>query len=93
MDRRYDDIIRTLKDIVVPLVEADGGEIFLVSGNASRFTLHLAGHLAGAPGKSLICRRILEPVIHIIAPDAEVVLSAGWRIPEGAVRLESGTKD
>ena len=90
MNRRYEEIIRLLKNIVVPLVEADGGEMFLVSGDATRLAFHLAGHLAGAPGNSLICRRILEPVIHSIAPDAEVILSAGWRIPDGAVRLESG---
>ena len=92
MDRRYDDIMRVLRDIVVPLVEADGGELFLVSSDATRLTFHLAGHLAGAPGNGLICRRVLEPAIHAIAPNAEIVLSAGWRIPDGAVRLESLTK-
>ncbi len=87
MDARYDEVLRVLRDVIVPLVEADRGEIFLVSNEGNRIEIHLAGQLAGAPGNGLFCRRILEPAIHAIAPEVEVAVSTGWRVPDGAIRL------
>jgi Fe-S cluster biogenesis protein NfuA len=89
MDSRYDDIERVLRDIVAPLVEADRGEIFLVSFDSTCIVVHLAGRLAGAPGNGLFCRRVIEPVIRMVAPNTEVKVSAGWKTPEGAVRIKS----
>ena len=87
MDARYNEVMRVLREVIVPLVEADRGEIFLVLSEGNRIGIHLAGQLAGAPGNGLFCRRILEPAIHAIAPELEVVLSTGWRVPDGAIRL------
>lgn len=87
MDARYNEVMRVLRDVVAPLVEADRGEIFLISTEGNRIGIHLAGQLAGAPGSGLFFRRILEPAIHAIAPELEVALSTGWRIPDGAIRL------
>jgi Fe-S cluster biogenesis protein NfuA len=89
MDPRYDEIVRILRDVIVPLVEADGGEVFLLAAESSRVEIHLAGNLSGAPGNGLLCRRILEPAIRTVASDAEIILTAGWQIPEGAVRVQS----
>lgn len=83
------DIERVLRDIVAPLVESDGSEIYLVAADSARIELHLAGRLTGAPGNSLFCRKILEPALRAVVPNVEVALSAGWRIPTGAVILES----
>jgi Fe-S cluster biogenesis protein NfuA len=88
MAPRYDEIVRILRDVVAPLVEADGGRIYLVSADEGRVLIHLAGQLSGAPGNGLLCRKILEPAIHAVAPEAEVVLSAGWQVPTGAVLLQ-----
>ena len=88
MDPRYDEIVRVLTDVIVPLVGAEGGQIYLVSADSNHICVHLAGQLSGAPGNGLFCRRILEPALHRVAPEVEVVLSAGFQVPEGAVLME-----
>jgi hypothetical protein len=87
MDAGNNDLMRVLQDVIVPLVEADRGEIFLVSREGNRLAVHLSGRLAGSPGNGLFCRKILEPAIRSIVPDVEVVLSTGWQVPDGAIRL------
>ncbi len=71
----------------MPLVEAEGGQVYLVSADATRVSVHLAGHLSGAPGNALFCRRILEPALRTVNPEAEIVLSSGCQIPAGAVLM------
>lgn len=85
--QEYEEILRVLRDIVVPLVEADGGEVYLLPSDSSRVTVHLAGRLGGAPGIGLLNRRVFEPALRAVAPNTAVVVSSGWRIPDGAVRL------
>ncbi len=86
---KHDEILHLLRSIVVPLVEADGGQVFVVPSDNGRVVIHLAGHLAGSPGISLVARRIFEPAVRAIAPEASVVLSSGCQIPQGAVSLHS----
>ncbi len=88
--QQYDEIMRVLRDIVVPLVEADGGEVFLLPGDGARITVHLAGRLAGSPGIALLSRRVFEPALRAVAPDTAITVSSGWRVPEGAVRVING---
>ena len=83
--------MRILRDIVVPLVEADGGLVFLVLGDDARMVVHLAGRLAGAPGIGLLTRRIFEPAFRAVAPELNLVFSTGWKIPAGAVRVHPET--
>ena len=95
MDSRYDEIVRVLMEVIVPLVGAEGGQVYLVSADANRVSVHLAGHLSGAPGNALFCRRVLEPAIRTVAPDAEVFLSSGCRNSErsgahGPIRVRRG---
>ena len=87
MDPRYDEIVRVLTDIIVPLVGPEGGQVYLVSADSTRVCVHLAGHLSGAPGNGLFCRRILEPAVRSVVPEAEVLLSSGCQVPEGAVLM------
>jgi Fe-S cluster biogenesis protein NfuA len=93
MGSQYDEILRVLRQVVAPLVEADGGEVFLVSGDSSHISIHLAGRLAGAPGNNLLSRRILEPALRAVMPTIDLSLSSGCLIPAGAVRLTNEVAD
>jgi len=83
------EISRVLRDIVAPLVRADGGEVYLVHASDEGVTLHLSGRFSGCPGNTLATRRIIEPAIFAVAPKARVIVTSGPLIPKGAERLDA----
>lgn len=80
-------VTKALSELAVPLVEADGGEVYLVSVTSEDVHIHLAGTCAGCPGATMTRDRLLEPTVRGVAPKASVKVTTGWRIPEGATRL------
>lgn len=76
-----------LSEVLAPLIEADGGELYLVSASKKEVCVHLAGSYAGCPGSTLAARHVLEPAVHKAAPKATLVVTHGWIIPENAERL------
>lgn len=82
-----DEIVRVVRDVLAPLVQADGGELYLVSVDDSAVSLHLAGRFSGCPGNTLARRRVLEPAIAAAVPGAHLTLTSGALIPPGAQRL------
>ena len=84
MPASIDQLLKVCRDVIAPLVRADGGELFIVAVEPDRVTLHLAGTCAGCPGAVLTARGIVEPAVHAVAPTARVVVTNGAKIPEGA---------
>ncbi|MEP7121409.1 MAG: NifU family protein [Byssovorax sp.] len=84
MPASIDQLLKVCRDVIAPLVKADGGELFIVAVEADHVTLHLAGTCAGCPGAVLTARGIIEPAVHAVAPTARVVVTNGAKIPEGA---------
>jgi len=77
-------ILRAVRQVVAPLVRADGGEVHVVSVDDGGVTLHLSGRYSGCPGNTLARRRVIEPLIAGVAPGAIVTISSGPLIPAGA---------
>lgn len=71
------------------MVAADGGRLYLVEAGAEKVSLHLAGRFAGCPGNQVATRRVIQPAIAAVAPDAEVVVTWGRLVPSGAVAIEA----
>lgn len=82
-----DQLLKVMREVVVPLVRADGGEIYVVVVEANHLSLHLAGRYAGCPGAPLVVRGIIEPAVRSVAPTARLEISSGIRVPEGASLL------
>lgn len=82
-----DQIERVFREILSPIVKADGGEMYLVRWEGDDVHVHLAGACAGCPGSSLTADSILLPAVRSLAPKARVVVTTGFRIPEGARRV------
>jgi Fe-S cluster biogenesis protein NfuA len=82
-----EEIERVVRDVLAPLVGADGGEIWLVSAEESAVVLHLGGRFAGCPGNTLAKRRIIEPAIQTVAPRAQITVTSGALVPDGAQRI------
>lgn len=84
MAATIEQLIRICREVIAPLVRADGGELYIVAIEPDQLTLHLAGLCSGCPGATLTKRAVIEPAVHAVAPSARVVVTNGARIPEGA---------
>jgi Fe-S cluster biogenesis protein NfuA len=84
MAASIDQLLKVCRDVIAPLVRADGGELFIVAVEPDHVTLHLAGTCSGCPGAVLTARGIIEPAVHAVAPTARVVVTNGAKVPEGA---------
>jgi Fe-S cluster biogenesis protein NfuA len=82
-----DEIERVVREVLAPLVRADGGDLYLVSVEDTGVSLHVTGRFSGCPGNTLARRRVFEPPLAAIAPGITVTLTSGPLIPVGAARL------
>jgi Fe-S cluster biogenesis protein NfuA len=88
MTASIDQLLKVCREVIAPLVRADGGEIYVVAVEADQLTLHLAGMCSGCPGVTLTTRMVIEPAVHAVAPSARVVVTNGINIPDGASLLK-----
>jgi Fe-S cluster biogenesis protein NfuA len=80
-------ILKMCREILAPLVQADGGEMYLVTIGPDEVHVHLAGTCAGCPGASLTRDRLLEPAFAGIVPKVSLKVTTGWIVPDGAQRV------
>jgi Fe-S cluster biogenesis protein NfuA len=82
-------IARVCREIIVPLVRADGGDIYVVRFDGDDLHLHLGGTCAGCPGASITVDKVILPALRSAAPKIRVILTTGVRPPDGAEKLSS----
>jgi Fe-S cluster biogenesis protein NfuA len=78
-----------LRDVLSPLLAAEGAKLYLVSAEPKSVHLHLGGTLSGSPAKDVVTARVVEPAVKAIAPKAKLVVSSGYLVPKGAELLGS----
>jgi Fe-S cluster biogenesis protein NfuA len=81
--------LKLCREVLAPLIEADGGILHVVLHSADDVHLHLSGTCAGCPGSTFTRDRVLGPALASVAPKAKLRLTTGVRIPDGAVRVEA----
>ncbi len=79
------------RDVLAPLVHADGGQLFLVKVTAEDVHIHLGGACAGCPGAAVTRERMLEPALKSVLPKARLQVTTGFRVPEGAEKIDGGS--
>jgi Fe-S cluster biogenesis protein NfuA len=84
----WDQVAKVCREILGPLVHADGGEMYLVSVSGEDVHIHLSGTCSGCPGAALTRDRVLSPVVQSALPKARLLLTTGVRIPDGALKIE-----
>jgi Fe-S cluster biogenesis protein NfuA len=84
MPASIDQLLKVCREVIAPLIRADGGELYIVAVEPDLLTLHLAGACSGCPGATLTSRAVIEPAVLAVAPSARVVVTNGMRVPEGA---------
>lgn len=85
-----DIVARTLREVIAPLVEADGGVVYLVRKPNGAIRLHLSGACAGCPGFRITANEVVEPALRAAGVKVDIEISAGWTVPEGAERVTVG---
>jgi Fe-S cluster biogenesis protein NfuA len=83
----HEQLRKLCRDVLHPLVAADGGELYLVSYDDGDVHLHLAGTCSGCPGVTMTRDRVIEPVLRALGPKMKLKLTAGWTIPPHAEKL------
>jgi Fe-S cluster biogenesis protein NfuA len=82
------EIQRVLEEVIAPLVQADGGRLFVLKLDDDLVELHLSGRFSGCPGNDLVARRIIEPAIAAVAPGVACRVYSGALVPEGSTLVE-----
>jgi Fe-S cluster biogenesis protein NfuA len=77
-------ILEIVREVVGPLIRADGGELYLVSLQERSVALHLSGRFSGCPGNTLARRRVIEPILTSRFPELRIEITSGPLIPDGA---------
>lgn len=88
-------IARALRDVIAPLVEGDGGVLYVVAADGG-LRLHLAGACGGCPGARTTAVEVIEPALRAVGLRGPIEVSSGWIVPDGAERIaaaESPTTD
>jgi Fe-S cluster biogenesis protein NfuA len=84
-----DEILTVIREVLAPMVIADGGQLYVIQADGQKVTLHLAGRFAGCPGNQVATRRVIQPVIAAVAPAAELTVTWGRLVPSGATKVEA----
>ncbi|RLB53692.1 MAG: NifU family protein [Deltaproteobacteria bacterium] len=58
-----EDVEKVLKDLVRPVIEADGGDIELVEVSGNRVVVYLGSACAGCPGRPYTRAGLIEPAL------------------------------
>lgn len=82
-----EELLRVLREIVAPLLIADGAEVYVVPATDDAFRIHLAGRYSGCPGNTLAVRHFVEPALLTVSAGAQVVVTSGAIIPSGARKI------
>lgn len=87
MTDKPDAVRQVLREVLAPLIHADGGELYLVLATKKELKVHLAGKLSGSPGTTAAAARIITPAVHAVSPKLKVAVTSGWVVPAGAERI------
>ena len=87
VDSPSDLVLKTCREQLAPLVHADGGEIYLVAASQDDVHIHLSGTCAGCPGAMMTRDRLLQPAVESVLPKAQLRVTTGWRVPDGAQKI------
>jgi Fe-S cluster biogenesis protein NfuA len=87
-DSPADMIFRACRDQLAPLVRADGGLLYIVAATSDEVHLHLSGTCAGCPGATMTRDRLIAPAVKALLPKAQLRVTTGWKVPEGARKVD-----
>ena len=79
-----EEIVSVIREVLAPMVVADGGEMYVVEATDTRVAVHLTGKFSGCPGNDVFVRQVFTPALAAIAPKVRVDVTWGHIVPDGA---------
>ncbi len=70
------------------MLKADGGTLYIVAVEDDVLMLHMAGQCSGCPGAPTTSKSIIEPLVRSLASGIRLAITAGARMPQGAIAIE-----
>lgn len=80
-------VLDALQNVIAPMVERDGGELYVVNVTDAEVSVHLAGLCSGCPGFTLTTTRFIEPLLLKLTPGSKFTFTNGALIPKQARRI------
>ncbi len=80
-------IAKICREIIAPLVQSDGGEIYFVALEGDDLHIHLSGTCSGCPGASLTGDKVILPALRAASPKLRLVVTTGVNVPAGAEKF------
>ncbi len=81
------EIQRIVRQVLAPLVTADGGELYVFPNAAGDLCLHLAGKFSGCPGTALAAHEFIHRAFETVDPALQVTVTSGPLLPPQAERI------
>ncbi len=91
MNPELSKVVDVCTRLLAPLVEADGGALFVVAASEDEIHLHVTGTYAGCPGVPFAADHVFLPVLRRVLPNATLIVTSGWKPPEGSVHATGKT--
>jgi Fe-S cluster biogenesis protein NfuA len=85
-DSEKEQIGKVCREVLAPLIKADGGGLFLVGIEGDDVHIYLAGACAGCPGASITRDDVILPALRSIVPTVRLFITTGVKAPEEADR-------
>jgi Fe-S cluster biogenesis protein NfuA len=79
-------IVKLCREIIAPILKADGGELYIGSFDGDEVHIFLTGSCSGCPGSALTAESIILPALRSAVPKVRVVVTTGLTAPAGAQR-------
>ncbi len=76
-----------LRDVLAPLLHADGSALYLVELGKKELRLHITGKLSGSPGTPGAIEFVIAPAVEAVDSKLKLIVSSGYIIPSGAELL------
>jgi hypothetical protein len=87
MSDKAESVKSMLREVLAPLLRADGNDLYLVDLGPKELRLHVAGKLSGSPGTPAAIEHVIVPAVEAVDSKLSVIVSSGYLVPKGAELL------
>lgn len=81
-------LVDLCRNVLGPLLKADGGVLHVVRVEDDLLSIHLSGACSGCPGIPITIKSVIEPTVRALSSTVQLNVTSGPIIPDGAVVMD-----